>query len=576
MHTQPSIDSSRLKFRNHDEIPADPKIAEIKHLRQEIEKLKKEEARLKLWLDISNELLYISNEHSDFIEAELQKRADTLRESQIKLRQAKEQAEKARHEAVIANRAKSTFLANMSHELRSPLNGILGYAQILQRDPTLIDKQKNGVSIIHQSGDHLLTLINDILDLSKIEAGKLELVRANFHLSSFVQWIVDLFRLRTEDKEIAFHYEPLSQLPSGIHGDEKRLRQILLNLLSNAVKFTQRGSITLAVAYQPKHTSNSFQEGRLTFQVTDSGIGIAKEDLKKIFEPFRQVGTQSQIIEGTGLGLPITQKLVEMMGGELKVKSELGQGSTFEFEIVVQAISDLGHPPMTQPPTIIGFKKKGAWEKGPGKRDNFLILVVDDMWQNRSFLVDLLEPLGFDTLEAKNGQEALTKAREYYPNIILMDMVMPTMDGFECSRQIRQDPQIKHTVIIAVSASVFAHHQQACLDAGCNMFLPKPIEVEQLLQGLATYLPLEWIVDASATLNETSEIEFSPKKGPKEEQAHILWELVMRGDIQGIIEHANEIERLDAQLQPFAKHVRQLAKSFQEQRLEEFVRRYLS
>ena len=302
---------------------------------------------------------------------------------------------------------------------------------------------------------------------------------------------------------------------------------------------------------------------------------MLKRIKKKIFEPFRQLGGKSQIIEGTGLGLSISQKLVELMGGELKVKSELGKGSTFGFEIGVKILPDLAHSTMNPPPQIIGFKTTGAKQQGQKEREKFLILVVDDIRQNRSFLVELLEPFGFEVLEAKNGIDALDKARKYDPDIILMDMVMPMMDGFECSRQIRQDPKIKDTVIIAVSASVFAHHQQACLDAGCNAFLPKPVETYQLLEWLATYLPLELIYQESATLNESNEIEFPPK-GPKAEQANTLWGFILKGDIKGVMEYANELEQLDAELQPFAKYVCQLAESFQEQKLEKFMKQYIS
>ncbi len=567
---------------------------EIEHLQQELENFKKEKANLEY-------LLEMSNEHSDVVEAELQK--------------AKEQAEEAQYEAEMANRAKSTFLANMSHELRTPLNGILGYAQILQRDPTLTKKQKKGVTIIQESGDHLLTLINDVLDLSKIEAGKLELVEKEFYLPTFLRNIIDLFCLRAEEKEIAFTYEECypkpnelkkyEKLPSGVRGDEKRLRQILLNLLSNALKFTQHGSVTLTVGYQ---------DNKLYCQVKDCGIGIDKEQINTIFEPFQQVGDKSKMIEGTGLGLPISQKLVEMMGGELKVSSQLGLGSIFEFKVAMPTVLGLDGPATDQNPKIIGFQKKFRKqkqslsepfftdsEKSVGfketicipenksldihqetpimvkkERDNILILVVDNKWQNRSLLIDLLEPLGFALLEAKTGQEAITKTHQYHPDLILIDSLMPTIEDLETSiRQIRQSSHSKELAIIAVSANVFAHHQQACLEAGCNAFLPKPIDADHLLQLLAEHLPFEWIYeDITITLDQNKKAAFL--KGPSTEQANIFFELILMGDIMGIIEYAQELGQLDAQLQPFTENVCQLARGFQEQKLEEFIKSVIS
>ncbi|MDM8560040.1 ATP-binding protein [Candidatus Parabeggiatoa sp. HSG14] len=499
-----------------------------------------------------------------------------LSESQIELRKAKEQAE-------MANHAKSAFLANMSHELRTPLNGILGYAQILQRDSTLTSSQKEGIIIIHQSGNHLLMLINDILDLSKIEAGKLELVATEFHLPTFLKGIIDLFRLRTDEKEIAFVYEPLGRLPMGVYGDEKRLRQILLNLLSNAVKFTQQGSVTLLVSYQ---------SGQLSCYVKDTGIGIATEEIEEIFLPFQQIGKQSKAIEGTGLGLSISKKLVEMMGGKLKVESKLNEGSIFGFEIQIETLTGLDNlndlnDLYFQKQKVIGFKIKESEHSKVQSRNQFLsvkadsdsdkkirILVVDDKWQNSFFLTDFLKPLGFEMMEAKDGIEGLTKACEYFPNVIFMDLMMPKMDGFECTRRIRLEPQLKKTIIIAISANVFDHHKQASLDAGCDAFLPKPIDIENLLQLLATYLPLEWNYDDPTTLNEKNKSNlFIP--GPSREQAQDLIELIMMGDILGIIKYAKEMEQLDAQLQPFVEKICDLASAFQEQKLEDLVTQYL-
>ncbi len=427
-----------------EKIPTDLKcLDDVKRLQQELEKLKDEKTNLEF-------LLEMSNEHSDVIEMELQK--------------AKEQAELAQQEAEMANCAKSTFLANMSHELRTPLNGILGYAQILQRDSRLTEKQKDGITIIKQSGEHLLTLINDILDLSKIEAGKLELIEKDFYLPTFLKGIVDLFQLRAEEKDIFFIYKEFSKspfsekaeskkIPSGVRGDEKRLRQILLNLLSNAMKFTQHGSVTFSVCSQSKQSGLS-KEDSVYFKIEDTGLGIAKADIEKIFDPFQQVGKQSKMIEGTGLGLPISKKLVEIMGGELKVTSELGKGSIFEFEIPMPTVlnSDNSYSMIQEQKKIIGYQKMSLSpsKEQPSYRTSlteeqqpFLILVADDKPQNRTLLIDLLQPLGFDIIEAENVKQALTLARQSLPKVILMDSMMHTIGSLECIRQMRQEVKLK-------------------------------------------------------------------------------------------------------------------------------------
>ena len=296
----------------------------------------------------------------------------------------------AKEAAETANRAKSEFLANMSHELRTPLNGILGYAQILKRDHNLADHYKSGIDVIQQSGEHLLTLINDILDLSKIEARKLELQFTAFHLPGFLQNIADIIRIRAVEADLSFVYEPVMPLPTGVLGDEKRLRQVLLNLLSNAVKFTEKGGVSLKVGADmpPNH-----QRHTLRFQVEDTGIGISKDKLEEIFLPFQQVGTRSQQIEGTGLGLAITKRLVSLMGSTLNVTSTPGKGTRFWFVLELSEAKVSASEVEQNDRKIIGIK-------GTPKR----VLVVDDKWENRSILINILAPLGFDISESKDGR----------------------------------------------------------------------------------------------------------------------------------------------------------------------------
>jgi signal transduction histidine kinase/FixJ family two-component response regulator len=386
-----------------------------------------------------------------------------------------------------ANQAKSEFLANMSHELRTPLNGILGYAQILNRSSALPAKERHGVEIIHQCGYHLLTLINDVLDLSKIEAGKLELTPQAIHFPSFLQGVAEICRIRADQKNIDFVYDPDPQLPEGIFADEKRLRQVLLNLVGNAIKFTDKGSVTLKVAVVENHPNPSTRSFK--FQVEDTGVGIAPDDLDKIFQAFEQVGDRQRQAEGTGLGLAISQRIVQLMNGQIQVKSQPGVGSEFFFEVELAIATDwVQQNSFTTGKQIIGYE---------GQRRS--ILVVDDRWENRAVLVNLLEPLGFQVSEAENGQAGLEKIRQSQPDLVITDLAMPVMDGFELLKQVRSAKDLQHQKIVVSSASVAEAYREMSLDAGGNDFLAKPVEVSELFNLLATHLELKWKYEITAS-----------------------------------------------------------------------------
>jgi CheY-like chemotaxis protein/nitrogen-specific signal transduction histidine kinase len=472
-----------------------------------------------------------------------------------------ERAEQAKVEAELANRAKSAFLANMSHELRTPLNGILGYAQILKMDRELTTDQQEGVQIIQQCGEYLLTLINDILDISKLETGELHLYPSDFHFGDFLTHLTQLFQLRAQEKKISFVYEPLSRLPVGAHADEKRLRQILVHLLGNAVKFTDKGGVTLQVSYS---------NGNIHFVVEDTGIGVAPADMERIFLPFQQPSKQYNYakVDGLGVGLPLTQKLVRLMGGEIQVQSTLGHGSTFSVTLKLPEIPGLARP-KTQPPVILGFEGKPR-----------VLLVVDDKWENRSVLVNLLRPLGFDSIEASNGQEALNIVHEIQPDLILTDLVMPVMDGFELARQIRKIPEISHIPIVALSASVLKPQQAESILAGCNTCLMKPVQASELLDALQTYLGITWIYeqpDSGKTVNcyDVLEDDLTDLIGPTDEQANTLYRLALTEELGEVVTEVDRMEQDNPQLTPFANRVRELAKEFCEEKICELIERFL-
>lgn len=390
-------------------------------------------------------------------------------------RRRAEAEREARVAAEAANRAKSSFLASMSHELRTPLNGILGYAQLLQLDADLPDNKRRGLATIEASGRHLLALINDILDLARIEAGRLDLAADSVDLRRMLELVADTVRPMAQRKALRFEVEVDPGLPQAVQADERRLSQVLINVLGNAVKFTDRGAVTLRAS----HRAEDGGCARLTFEVKDTGVGMSSEELQRIFRAFEQGGAAPRRADGSGLGLAITDALLRQMGGRIDVRSEPGRGSVFSVELTLPVLEDAAAA--TPEGTVTGYE---------GRRRT--VLIADDVPENRAFLVDLLGSLGFRTLEAADGLQALASVRAIRPDLILMDNGMPALSGLEATKRLRADPGLAAVPIIAISAGASGAERRRCLDAGANAFVPKPVDVPELLQAIGLELGLQW------------------------------------------------------------------------------------
>ncbi|MBF0408182.1 MAG: response regulator [Candidatus Riflebacteria bacterium] len=488
---------------------------------------------------------------------------------ELRVQQRTSELSRAKDMAEAANTAKSAFLANMSHEIRTPLNAVLGFAQIILHDQSLSPENRHNIETINRSGEHLLTLINNILEMAKIESGHVSINKEPSDLSELLQDIVEMFRPATETKKIWLRFEPSLTVPRFIETDSAKLRQILLNLIGNSIKFTRQGGITLRVDCLQNN-----DQANLIFEVEDTGKGISTEDINRIFDAFEQTAEGRQSQGGTGLGLAISKQYSRLLGGNISVKSEYNKGSIFQFVLPATISTNQPHQIYKKVSRrVIGIK---------GDRPSQRLLIVDDRSTNREVLLKMLSPFGFTFFEAENGKEALEACSSRLPDIIFMDVVMPVMDGCEATQRIRELPGGKDIPIIAVSASAFEEQMKKVLQLGANDFLRKPIRENELYEKVTLYLNVEFLYEEEKDNNDSQENSSElPFKDKFSEQLLLVPDNLVK-DIFSASEKLDKeellklVNPLEITLPVFTQHIQKLVETYRFDMIQELLMQKVS
>jgi PAS domain S-box-containing protein len=469
---------------------------------------------------------------------------------------ARDITERKRYERSLqeANRAKSVFLANMSHEIRTPMNAILGFSQLMLRDHDLTAQQCQYLGTINRSGEHLLALINDILEMSKIEAGRTTVNPSTFDLPVLLRDLEMMFRVRTDEKKLTFSMEMIGHVPRFIVADINKLRQVFINVLGNAVKFTEQGGIDLRVRADHEGASGPV----LQVEIEDTGPGISPEEQDKLFRHFEQTTTGRQAGTGTGLGLAISQEFVRLMGGAITVTSQVGRGSVFVIQLPLVEGEAQAAQAKDRPRRVLRLQPGQAVCR---------VLIADDVEDNRQLLAQLLASVGFEIRLATNGAEAVLEFERWRPHLILMDFRMPVMDGREAIRQIRALPGGKEPKVIAVTASAMDENRQDLMAIGADDFIGKPYREVELFQKIHSHTGVEFVYaeDPTATGQEESG-NLTPEslKGWPQDLLQRMREAVITADLDQLLAEIQEAEASDPRI---AQGLRRLAEGFQYQKL---------